>query len=116
MKGPVSKATTLTLRIAALMIASLSIASAQSSIDGAKSQHTLCAAANAIVSTQMGDGIMADLFQESARVHAERARSLGATDTDLQDFIKAIQLSYNSGETTWDEIVDLTEACDQLLQ
>ena len=99
-----------------MMVASLPAAFAQSGELDEKGAHALCAAANAIVSTQMGNGIMAENFMESAQKHAERARSLGATDTDLQELLKAIQLSYNSGETTWDKIVDLTDTCDRLLQ
>jgi hypothetical protein len=76
-----------------------------------KALHAMCAAANAILATQMEPGMLADVVKNEARRHADAAKKWGATDTDLRQFVKATQLAYNDGRMSWAEIADLGESC-----
>lgn len=72
-----------------------------------KAVYALCAAANAILSSQ-GDGVLLDeIIQSEAIRHATAARKMGAAQVDIEQVVRAMARQYNVGEITWDEIADL---------
>ncbi|MCZ0954481.1 MAG: hypothetical protein OXQ89_18700 [Rhodospirillaceae bacterium] len=73
--------------------------------------HSLCAAVNSLISTQMDPPFDA-VFVTQARRHSDSARRMGATDDSLGEYIRALADSYNDGSITWIEIVDVSEECD----
>ncbi len=88
-----------------------STAYAQVDFDNPKGHHTMCAAANALVAVKFDEGIMKDLLRSVAQREAALARSLGATDTDIQQALKGFQLANNSGALPWEELVTFAQAC-----
>ena len=88
-----------------------STAHTQFDFDDPKVLHTMCAAANALIAVKFDEGIMKDLLRSIAQRESALARSLGATDTDIQDFLKAFQLANNSGDMAWEELVNFAQEC-----
>lgn len=76
-----------------------------------KEVHVFCAAANALLAVKMEPGMLADRIAAESRRHADAARQFGATETDLQQVIKAMSLSYNEKRLSWDKIVDAGRDC-----
>ncbi len=71
----------------------------------------MCAAADAILATKMESGILKDAIRAEAQRHANLARNAGASDSDLSQVIKAIQVAYNNGEWSWEKISELGQSC-----
>ena len=88
-----------------------STAYTQFDFDDPKVLHTMCAAANALVAVKFDEGIMKDFLRSVAQREAALARSLGATDTDIQEFLKGFQLANNSGDLPWEEFVTFAQDC-----
>lgn len=76
--------------------------------------HAVCAAANAILSSQMEDGMMRDVVTSEAQRHADAARNFGVSDAELEQLLRAIGDAYNQGSLSWQEIADLGEDCTRL--
>ena len=82
--------------------------------DDSKHMHALCAAANAVIYTRMGNGVPATSLTNELQRHRETALSLGATQSDLQELAAAIATAYKSEELSWDEIVEVGIGCSTL--
>jgi len=76
-----------------------------------KEAHVFCAAANALLAVKMEPGMLTDRVASESRRHADAARQFGATETDLQQVIKAMARSYNEKRLSWDQIVDVGRDC-----
>jgi len=76
--------------------------------------HAVCAAANAILSSQMEAGMMREVVASEASRHADAARRLGVSDADLEQLIRSIGDAYNQGTLSWAEISELGEECTSL--
>lgn len=76
--------------------------------------HAACAAANAVLSSQGGDGILDEIIRSEVRRHTEAARLLGATDDDLKQFIEMMFAEYNAGRLSWEEITEFAYQCTEL--
>ena len=82
--------------------------------DDGKHMHALCAAANAVIYTRMGNGVPAGALTNELQRHRETALRLGATQSDLKELVAAIATAYISEELTWDEIVEVGIGCSTL--
>ena len=79
-----------------------------------KAIYALCAAANAILSSQGDGGLLDEIIQSEARRHATAARQMGASQEDIEQVVRAMGRQYNVGAISWDEIADLAYQCTEL--
>ena len=79
-----------------------------------KEVRVFCAAANALLAVKMEPGILTDRVTAESRRHADAARQFGATETDLQQVMRAMATSYNEKRLSWDQIVDMGRDCADL--
>ena len=97
--------------VASLLVILGDVAVAQGAPVDQRMIHAMCAAANAILSTKMEPGMMADYIKAEATRHSDAARKLGATTSDLRQFVEAMAAAYNQKSMSWAEIADMGHDC-----
>ena len=99
----------------AILYSTLVVAPAQAQATTTeKENHAMCAAANALLAARTEPGMFRDILSREAKRHADVARELGATQSDLEQSLTALRLAYDSGTTTWGKIADAGQACTRI--
>lgn len=98
-----------TLLLCGLMSSNSSSADAQ-----AAAINVMCATVNTLIAVTMPEGILSDVILAKAQRHADAARRRGASDEDFTQVLAALQSAFDTGDMTWEEMVDFGQECPDL--
>jgi len=76
-----------------------------------QSMYKLCAAANAVLSSQMKNDLLGNIIRSEVSRHTEMAQQLGVTRAEIEEDISGYLKEFNAGQISWGEISDYAESC-----
>ena len=79
-----------------------------------KETHTICAAVDGLLGAKTPAGQFADMINREAARHGDRARSLGANQSDFEQAVQGVAASFNQGKLSAEQLGNMATQCAKI--